>query len=81
MTNSSDLVFNYEPSPFAFWITRRSSPDALPLFDTRLSSLPSTPIPPVITDDNTTALDGFSLVFEDQYLQVNFVVQSRLDDS
>ncbi|EKM60281.1 glycoside hydrolase family 31 protein [Phanerochaete carnosa HHB-10118-sp] len=68
--NSSDLVFNYEPSPFAFWITRRSEPDAQPLFDTRISSLPPTPIPPVISTDNSTALDGFPLVFEDQYLQL-----------
>jgi alpha-glucosidase len=68
--NNSDLVFNYEPSPFAFWITRRSEPDAVPLFDTRLSSLPATPIPPVISDDNSTALDAFPLVFEDQYLQL-----------
>ncbi|KAE9388539.1 hypothetical protein BT96DRAFT_968077 [Gymnopus androsaceus JB14] len=69
-TESSDLVFNYDPSPFAFWITRRSSPNATPLFDTRLSSLPETPVPPVITTDNSTALDGFPLVFEDQYLQL-----------
>ncbi|KAF5391079.1 hypothetical protein D9757_003119 [Collybiopsis confluens] len=69
-TNSSDLVFNFEPSPFAFWITRRSSPNSAPLFDTRLSALPETPIPPVITGDESTALDGFSLVFEDQYLQL-----------
>ncbi|OSX68164.1 glycoside hydrolase family 31 protein [Postia placenta MAD-698-R-SB12] len=32
----SDLVFNYESFPFAFWITRRSDPDAMPLFDTRI---------------------------------------------
>lgn len=68
--NTSDLVFNYEPSPFAFWITRRSEPDAQPLFDTRVSSLPPTPSPPVIATDNSTALDGFPLVFEDQYLQL-----------
>ncbi|KAJ3793712.1 glycosyl hydrolases family 31-domain-containing protein [Lentinula aff. detonsa] len=69
-TQSSDLVFNYESSPFSFWITRRSNPDAIPLFDTRLSSLPETPLAPVITDDTSTALDGFPLVFEDQYLQL-----------
>ncbi|KAF5391185.1 hypothetical protein D9757_003120 [Collybiopsis confluens] len=69
-TNSSDLIFNFEPSPFAFWITRRSGPNSAPLFDTRLSALPETPIPPVITGDESTALDGFSLVFEDQYLQL-----------
>ena len=68
--NTSDLIFNYDPSPFAFWITRRSSPSAAPLFDTRISSLPPTPIPPVIPTDNSTALDGFPLVFEDQYLQL-----------
>ncbi|OCH87273.1 hypothetical protein OBBRIDRAFT_169586 [Obba rivulosa] len=68
--DTSDLVFNHESSPFAFWITRRSEPDAPPLFDTRASSLPPTPIPPVVENDNSTALDGFPLVFEDQYLQL-----------
>ncbi|KAI0089781.1 glycosyl hydrolases family 31-domain-containing protein [Irpex rosettiformis] len=68
--NNSDLVFNWEPSPFAFWITRSSEPDAKPLFDTRISSLPNTPISPVISEDNSTALDAFPLVFEDQYLQL-----------
>ncbi|KAJ7732476.1 glycoside hydrolase family 31 protein [Mycena maculata] len=67
---NSDLVFNYEPRPFQFWITRRSAPGAEPLFDTRVSSLPATPIPPVIVTDNSTALDGFPLVFENQYLQL-----------
>ncbi|KAJ7191329.1 glycosyl hydrolases family 31-domain-containing protein [Mycena pura] len=67
---NSDLVFNHENSPFAFWITRRSEPDATPLFDTRKSSLPATPIAPVIQGDKSTALDGFPLVFEDQYLQL-----------
>ena len=66
----SDLEFNYESQPFAFWITRRSEPDAVPLFDTRLASLPAAPIPPVMPGDNSTALDGFPLVFEDQYLQL-----------
>lgn len=70
-SSSSDLVFNYDPSPFAFWITRRSEPSAAPLFDTRASSLPPTPIPPVISTDSSTALDGFPLVFEDQYLQIS----------
>ncbi|EJF58514.1 hypothetical protein DICSQDRAFT_172868 [Dichomitus squalens LYAD-421 SS1] len=70
LKRNSDLEFQYESSPFAFWITRRSEPDAQPLFDTRTSSLPSTPIPPIIASDNSTALDGFPLVFEDQYLQL-----------
>lgn len=69
-TQSSDLVFNYDSSPFGFWITRRSEPDAAPLFDTRVSSLPPTPIPPFNESDPSTALDGFNLVFEDQYLQL-----------
>ncbi|KAH9475774.1 Alpha-glucosidase [Psilocybe cubensis] len=68
---TSDLVFNHQPSPFAFWITRRSQPHAAPLFDTRIASLPKTPIPAVIPDDNSTALNGFPLVFEDQYLQLS----------
>ncbi|KAJ7727590.1 glycosyl hydrolases family 31-domain-containing protein [Mycena metata] len=68
--HNSDLVFNYDATPFAFWITRRSAPNATPLFDTRVSSLPPTPIAPVIVDDNSTALDGFPLVFENQYLQL-----------
>ncbi|KZV75263.1 glycoside hydrolase family 31 protein [Peniophora sp. CONT] len=62
--SSSDLAFDYESTPFAFWITRVSDGDVL--FDTRNTSLPSAP---------TTALDGealnsFNLVFEDQYLQL-----------
>ncbi|KAK7679938.1 hypothetical protein QCA50_016884 [Cerrena zonata] len=69
--NNSDLVFNFDPSPFAFWITRRSNPDAFPLFDTRVSSLPETPIPAVNANGTETALDGFPLVFEDQYLQLS----------
>ncbi|KIM36315.1 glycoside hydrolase family 31 protein [Hebeloma cylindrosporum] len=71
---TSDLVFDYESSPFAFWITRRSQPNAAPLFDTRITSFPRTPIPPVIGSDNSTALDGFPLIFEDQYLQLASVL-------
>ena len=68
--SSSDLVFNYEPSPFAFWISRVS--DGNVLFDTRNTSLPSAP---------TSALDGeplngFHLVFEDQYLEVRSDISS-----
>jgi alpha-glucosidase len=70
LTKSSDLVFNYDAQPFAFWITRRSNPGATPLFDTRASKLPKSPISPIVPGDNSTALDGFPLVFEDQYLQI-----------
>ncbi|KAG2123725.1 glycosyl hydrolases family 31-domain-containing protein [Suillus cothurnatus] len=69
-TGNSDLMFNYDAAPFAFWITRRSDPDAMPLFDTRTSSLPPTPIAPFNASDPSTAFDGFPLVFEDQYLQI-----------
>lgn len=68
--HTPDLVFNYEATPFSFWITRRSDPHAFPLFDTRISSLPKTPIPAVIPDIPSTSLDGFPLIFEDRYLQV-----------
>ncbi|EKM60293.1 glycoside hydrolase family 31 protein [Phanerochaete carnosa HHB-10118-sp] len=37
---------------------------------TRISSLPPTHIPPVISADNSTALDSFPLLFEDQCLQL-----------
>jgi alpha-glucosidase len=67
----SDLVFNHDAAPFAFWITRKSTGDVL--FDTRVTSLPEAP---------TTALDGkvldsFALVFEDQYLQVRAALPRR----
>ena len=68
--HSSDLVFNYEASPFSFWITRRADPHAFPLFDTRIASLPKTPVSDVIPDVPSTSLDGFPLIFEDRYLQV-----------
>lgn len=68
--DTSDLIFHYETSPFAFWVTRRTEPDAHPLFDTRISSLPKTPIPLAFEGDPSTTLDGFPLVFEDQYLQL-----------
>lgn len=67
---SPDLLFNYEASPFSFWITRRSDPQSFPLFDTRISSLPKVPVPPVIRDIPSSHLDGFPLVFEDLYLQL-----------
>ena len=77
-TQTSDLVFHYDSSPFAFWICRRSDPSSPPLFDTRIASLPQTPIPPS-SDDKSTALDGFALVFEDQYLQVMLLLIRLID--
>ena len=71
----ADLQFDYEASPFSFWITRRSDPDSVPIFDTRLTSLPPTPIPPFLRSghDPSLAFKGFPLVFEDRYLQVKTV--------
>ncbi|KAL5534874.1 hypothetical protein ACEPAG_1339 [Sanghuangporus baumii] len=70
-STKSDLEFHYNPSPFEFWITRQEDgEDGTPLFDTRKSSLPATPIPSLNSSDPSTALDNFALVFEDQYLQL-----------
>ncbi|KAH9974514.1 glycosyl hydrolases family 31-domain-containing protein [Russula compacta] len=69
--DEAELQFNYESSPFAFWITRRSDPGSVPIFDTRLTSLPSTPIPAFRrTGHPSLVFDGFRLVFEDRYLQL-----------
>ena len=80
----SDLQFNYEASPFAFWITRRSDPGSTPIFDTRLTSLPSAPIPAFRSgkgkSDPSLVFDGFPLVFEDRYLQVSHHNLPRLND-
>ncbi|THU98209.1 hypothetical protein K435DRAFT_885246 [Dendrothele bispora CBS 962.96] len=72
--HTSDLVFNYQSSPFAFWITRRTDSEGLeasmPLFDTRIQSLPTTPINNLTPNGTRIDLDGFPLVFENQYLQL-----------
>ena len=75
LVNSSDLIFNYEVSPFVFWITRRTDPDGQPLFDTRAASLPS--VPTSSGTANNITFDGFQTVFEDQYLQVRTTVYSE----
>jgi hypothetical protein len=79
----SDLQFNYEASPFAFWITRRSDPGSNPIFDTRLMSLPPAPIPAFRSgkgeSDPSLVFDGFPLVFEDKYLQVTYGPQMSID--
>ncbi|GHJ90126.1 hypothetical protein NliqN6_6528 [Naganishia liquefaciens] len=68
--NTSELVFNHDPNPFAFWITRRSTGEII--FDTRASSIPT------YSDNfsqngrvqNGSAMPAHPLVFEDQYLQL-----------
>ena len=76
----ADLKFHYEASPFAFWITRRSDPHSVPIFDTRLTSLPPAPIPAFLRagDDPSLGFDGFPLVFEDRYLQVVYFLFKNL---
>lgn len=68
----ADLQFNFERSPFAFWITRRSAPHATPLFDTRPASLPKTPSEATVSNGDSVSIDDYSLKFEDQYLEVMF---------
>ena len=68
--NTSELVFNHDPNPFAFWITRRSTGEII--FDTRASSILT------YSDNfsqngrvqNGSAMPAHPLVFEDQYLQL-----------
>ncbi|KAI5451157.1 hypothetical protein NCC49_002033 [Naganishia albida] len=68
---TSDLVFNHDPNPFAFWITRRST--GAIIFDTRSSSIPT------YNDEFSqsgsvqkgSAMPKAALVFEDQYLQLS----------
>ncbi|KIJ28877.1 glycoside hydrolase family 31 protein [Sphaerobolus stellatus SS14] len=72
-TQSSDLIFNYDAKPFAFWITRRDDPNGTPLFDTRAASLPSKlPVSMAVGGMNrdNVKLENMGLVFEDQYLQL-----------
>jgi alpha-glucosidase len=70
--HKSDLIFNYNPSPFAFRITHQSQPAATPLLDTQGNALPTMPTGPVILNCTSTVLDVFPFVFEKQYLQVSF---------
>lgn len=64
LKESSDLAFNYEFTPFAFWITRASNGDVL--FDTRNTSLPTASTSTLTGEP----LNGVKLIFEDQYLEV-----------
>jgi hypothetical protein len=70
-TVKSDLAFHYKANPFAFWIPCRAASPTTPLFDTRVFSLPETPIGPVISAHTSMALHNFSSVFEDQYIHVS----------
>ena len=50
--------------------SQSSDATALPLFDTRISSLPQAPVSSVNANGTLVDLEGFPLVFEDQYLQL-----------
>jgi alpha-glucosidase len=80
-SEGADLQFNYQSSPFAFWITRRSDPHTEPLFDTRLTSLPKAPTQATVSNGNNVSLQDFNLKFQDQYLEVCFSQLDGLMDS
>lgn len=69
--DKSDLKFDYENSPFAFWVTRKS--DGEVLFDTRKDGIPIHKDPSDIlgSPSNYTVMPAHPLVFEDQYLQLS----------
>lgn len=69
--SSTDLEFNYESQPFAFWVTRRSSGEVL--FDTREAHIPtySDQVYQKGAFINGTEMPAHPLVFEDQYLQIS----------
>ncbi|TYJ56202.1 hypothetical protein B9479_003046 [Cryptococcus floricola] len=69
--DKSDLAFEYDNSPFAFWVTRKS--DGVVLFDTRAANIPTYDEPAEILGEanNYTVLPAHPLVFEDQYLQLS----------
>jgi alpha-glucosidase len=65
----SDLVFNHQEDPFAFWITR---PTGETIFDTRPDQIPVHE-KPLRTDDfpvRDSTLPAYPLIFSDQYLQI-----------
>lgn len=74
-TQTSDLVFNYADSPFAFWIILYpSEPDALSLFDTRISLFPPTRVAPTeVWRHYNFHLGWFPLVLEDHCLQLTYM--------
>lgn len=67
---TSDLRFNHDANPFAFWITRRATGEII--FDTRASSIPTYDdlFSQSGTVQNGSAMPAHPLVFEDQYLQL-----------
>lgn len=80
-SGTSDLVFNYDSSPFAFWITRSNSSSLAPIFDTRPASKTSVldPIPSPgyggveKTNGSSSAVlnEEGGLVFEAGYLEIS----------
>ncbi|WVN88893.1 uncharacterized protein L203_104108 [Cryptococcus depauperatus CBS 7841] len=67
----SDIKFEYENNPFAFWVIRKS--DGQVLFDTRQEGMPTYNDAAEIQGKwvNHTVISANPLVFEDQYLQLS----------
>ncbi|WWD16855.1 hypothetical protein CI109_101287 [Kwoniella shandongensis] len=76
-SDKSDLKFEYEEKPFAFWVTRKS--DGEVLFDTRAKNIPTYDETTQIQGaySNYTVLPAHPLVFEDQYLQISSALPHR----
>ena len=79
LASSADLEFNYQNSPFAFWITRRQGGDVL--FDTRPANIPTYASPYNGADSyaNSSAMPNQNLIFENQVrLSSSFVLSVSL---
>ncbi|KZT60573.1 glycoside hydrolase family 31 protein [Calocera cornea HHB12733] len=66
----SNLVVKWTDAPWGVSVYRKGEEGGLPLFSTERRYLPEEPIPPVEGMDESTALRGFNLVYEDQYVQL-----------
>ena len=71
----SELDFQYNESPFEFWVTRKQ--DGQVLFDTRAKNIPTYDDAVEIQDEPSdwTVMPAHPLIFEDQYLQISNAVQ------
>lgn len=70
LEHKSDLILNYDSSPFAYWIERRSTGEII--FDTRAKNLKTYEdlIDVSGKKKSGSELPAYPLIFEDQYLQM-----------